>query len=206
MRAPASSRAEAGAAVAGDGLPYVDECLAADLLDVGDLLGRLVGLVGEHAAGELALERDQRERVAEQVVQVAGEAQPLLVGGELGDGGARLAQFDGRTDELPHARHREPAEQRRDTSEAEASRRRPAGTRSATIAPVTATIAQPGQYRSGSAAPHATDTYTNSTSQGEPSVSESIERRRPRASAPSDRGQPPRGARRGPVCRKTRAR
>lgn len=80
---------QAGTAVAGDGLPYVDEGLAADLLDVGDLLGRLVGAVGQHPPGQLALQRDQGQRVAEQVVQVPGQAQALLVGGELGGfGGA----------------------------------------------------------------------------------------------------------------------
>ncbi len=69
---------------------------------------------GEHAARQLALQGDQGERVAEQVVQVAGEAQPFLVGGELGDGGAGLAQRDGGPDQFAHAGHREAAQQRRE--------------------------------------------------------------------------------------------
>ncbi|CAM5480259.1 hypothetical protein SPURM210S_04036 [Streptomyces purpurascens] len=108
--------AQAGTSVAGDGLAYVHQGLAADLLDVGDLLGQgcLVRLPGQHQAGQLALERDQGEGVAEQVVQVPGQAQALLVGGELGDGGAGLAQGDGRPDEFAHAGHGEAAEQGRD--------------------------------------------------------------------------------------------
>ncbi len=43
-------------------------------------------------------------------MQVAGEAEPFLVGGELGDGGPRLAQLDGGTHQLPDADHREPDE------------------------------------------------------------------------------------------------
>lgn len=49
--------------------------------------------------------------MAEEVVQVAGEPQPLLVGGEVGDGGAGLAQRDRRTDEFAYAGHGEAAEQ-----------------------------------------------------------------------------------------------
>ncbi len=44
-------------------------------------------------------------------MQVAGEPEALLVRGELGDRGPRLAQLHGRTHQLAHADHREPDEQ-----------------------------------------------------------------------------------------------
>ena len=50
------------------------------------------GAGGQQLAGQLGLERDQRQVVTEQVVQVAGEAQPLLGHRHLGQLGARLAQ------------------------------------------------------------------------------------------------------------------
>ena len=80
-------------AVAADRLAHLAERLAGDLLHVGDLGRRPVGAVGQQPAGELGLDRDHRQRVAEQVVQVTGEA--LALGGDRGAGqlGAGLAEL-----------------------------------------------------------------------------------------------------------------
>jgi hypothetical protein len=43
-----------------------------------------VWLLGKQPAGELALERDEGEAVAEKVVQIPGEPEPLLVDGHPG--------------------------------------------------------------------------------------------------------------------------
>lgn len=102
---------EGEASVAGDGVAYVHQGLAADPFDVGDLEGRLFRMAGEHPPGQFALQGDQRERVAEQVVQVTGEAQALLVGGELRHRGASLTQLHGGAYQLAYAGHGESAEQ-----------------------------------------------------------------------------------------------
>src|SRR5207249_9813005 len=49
-----------------------------DTLDVIDFVGCQTGGGLDQPAGELALQCDDRETVAEQIVQVTGKAQPLL--------------------------------------------------------------------------------------------------------------------------------
>ena len=66
-------------AVAGHRLAHLLEGAPCDLLEVVDLVTSLVVLAAlEAATGELGLEHDHRQAVAQQVVQVAGEAQALL--------------------------------------------------------------------------------------------------------------------------------
>src|SRR5262249_39010145 len=57
--------------VAGDGGPDFPERLASRLLDVVHLPPGLLGLAGEQLAGQLAFDRDDRERMTEQIVQGA---------------------------------------------------------------------------------------------------------------------------------------
>ncbi|GAA3071099.1 hypothetical protein GCM10020254_13610 [Streptomyces goshikiensis] len=76
---PVEFGGEAGLAVAGDGLPYLGQRLPAHRFDVADLAEGGVDVAGRDPAGHLRLHHDHREGVAQQVVQVAREAQPLLV-------------------------------------------------------------------------------------------------------------------------------
>src|ERR1700733_13123022 len=64
--------------VAADRLAHLAERFARDLLELGDLTGGGVGPRIEEATGELGLERDDRQGVAQQVVQITGEALALL--------------------------------------------------------------------------------------------------------------------------------
>ena len=75
---------ERDVAVALDRAAYVGERVAAEPLEVGDLGAGPVDVDVEELLGELGLDRDDRERVAEDVVQVAGEAGALVVDGEAG--------------------------------------------------------------------------------------------------------------------------
>ena len=77
-------------AVAADRLADLAQRVARDALDVADLGRRGLGVVGQPPARELGLDRDDRQRVAEQVVQVAGEALALVGHGQAGDLGAGL--------------------------------------------------------------------------------------------------------------------
>lgn len=81
---PVQLGGQARLAVASDGLPDLGERLPAHRLDVTYLLQGRVHVPGRDPAGGLGLHDDHREGVAEQVVQVAGEAQPLLVHGGPG--------------------------------------------------------------------------------------------------------------------------
>ncbi len=71
-------------AVALDRAAYVGERVAAEPLEVGDLGAGAFDVDVEKLLGELGLHRDHGERVAEDVVQVAGEAGALVVDGEAG--------------------------------------------------------------------------------------------------------------------------
>jgi hypothetical protein len=71
-------------------------------LDVGHLLPGPDRVVLGQPAGELALERDQRQAVAQQVVEVTGEAQSLLGDGVADQLLAGLDQFGVDRDEVPH--------------------------------------------------------------------------------------------------------
>jgi hypothetical protein len=106
-------RLEGGAAIAADRLADLGERLARDPLDVGHLGGGLLRRVRQQPAGQFALEGDQRQAVAEQVVQVPREAQPLLADRQARDLLPRGAQRDVRLDEAPEAEHRHAGRQRR---------------------------------------------------------------------------------------------
>ena len=71
-------------AVALDRPAYVGERVAAEPLEVGDLGAGAFDVDVEELLGELGLHRDHGQRVAEDVVQVAGEAGALVVDGEAG--------------------------------------------------------------------------------------------------------------------------
>ena len=71
-------------AVALHGAAYVGERVAAEPLEVGDLGAGPLDVDVEELLGQLGLDRDHGERVAEDVVQVAGEAGALVVDGEAG--------------------------------------------------------------------------------------------------------------------------
>ena len=70
--------------VAGDRLADLGQRLAPDRLDVRDLRQRRLEVARRQPARRLRLDHHHRQRVAEQVVQVAGEPQPLL--GDRGTG------------------------------------------------------------------------------------------------------------------------
>ena len=57
----------------------VGQRLAADLLDVAEGLARLLRVGVLHVGGDAGLDVDGDQRVGDHVVQVAGDAQPLLV-------------------------------------------------------------------------------------------------------------------------------
>ena len=71
-------------AVALDGAAYVGERVAGEPLEVGELGAGPLGVDVEQPVGELGLDRDDGQRVAEDVVQVAGEPGALVLDGELG--------------------------------------------------------------------------------------------------------------------------
>ena len=64
------------------GLPHLCERVPRHVLHLAQLDGGAPGIALEQLLGELALERDHRERVAEQIVEVPGDPQPLLRHGE----------------------------------------------------------------------------------------------------------------------------
>src|SRR5690606_35689587 len=70
---------EVGGPNAGDRAAHFRQRVARDLLRLGDLEPRRGRVAGQQLARELQLERDQRQRVPEQVVQVAADA--LALGG-----------------------------------------------------------------------------------------------------------------------------
>ena len=72
---------EARLPVAVDRVPHVLKRLACDAFDIRDLNSRRRVVRREQSPRELALDRDEREAVTEQIVQIAGEAQAFLVGG-----------------------------------------------------------------------------------------------------------------------------
>ncbi|HEX9414248.1 MAG TPA: hypothetical protein VF916_12150, partial [Ktedonobacterales bacterium] len=65
-------------AVAGDSLTYLLECGASRLFDVADLDGGAFWGLADKPPGQLALECNQREVVAEQIVQITCDPQPLF--------------------------------------------------------------------------------------------------------------------------------
>ncbi len=71
--------------IAANGLAHRRERLAGDLLHVGDLGPRPVGFPRQETAGELALDGDQREAMAKNVVEVAGDPVALLGDGQRGE-------------------------------------------------------------------------------------------------------------------------
>ncbi|GAV40309.1 hypothetical protein Saa2_03198 [Streptomyces acidiscabies] len=101
---------EAALPVAGDRLADLRQGLAAHRLDVRDLDQGRVQVPGCQAAGGLRLHDDHREGVAQQVVQVTGEAEPLLLHRAPGEFLAGGAQFPDRVREGEDSRRH----QRRD--------------------------------------------------------------------------------------------
>ena len=79
-------------AVAADRLAHLAQRRARDVLDVGESRAARLRVGVQQPRGELGLQRDHRQAMAEQVVQVAREAQPLLGDGAPRDLAARLAQ------------------------------------------------------------------------------------------------------------------
>jgi hypothetical protein len=76
---------ERGPPVAGDGLADLAQGLTRHVFDVMNLCRRLLRRRGKEPAGQLALECDEGEAVAEEVVQIPGEAQPLFADGKTGE-------------------------------------------------------------------------------------------------------------------------
>ena len=95
VRAPFELGVEPGAVVAADRLAHLAQRVARDGLDVGHVGRSRLGVVGQALARELGLERDDRERMAEQVVQVAGEALALVGDGQPRHLGAGVASGRG---------------------------------------------------------------------------------------------------------------
>ena len=78
--------------VVGHGGAHVGERLPGQGLHLGDLLGR-AGRVGlAEPGGQAGLHRDRGQRVTEQVVQVAGDPEALVLRGQGGELGPRLGQ------------------------------------------------------------------------------------------------------------------
>ena len=104
IRAPASSPDERRAAVAADRVADLARAPRARRPHVGDVRRRLVRVGrGSSRPASSRLERDQRQAVAEQVVQVAREAQALL-----GDGQPASSSRASRSSTLARMSRREP--------------------------------------------------------------------------------------------------
>ncbi len=89
---------QVGLAETRDRFAHVGQRLAGHRLQLGDFSGRPVWIGGEHPPGQLGLERDQRQRMAKQVVQVPGNSQSFLGGrrpGQLRAGSAQHVERDG---------------------------------------------------------------------------------------------------------------
>ena len=97
---------ERGPVVAADRLAHLAQRVARDGLDVGHVGRRGLGVVGQAPLRELRLERDDRQRVAEQVVQVAREALALVGHRQARHLGARLDQLAVGAHDLAHRHHR----------------------------------------------------------------------------------------------------
>ena len=69
---------------------HVLERASRDDFDLGDLDRRTGRVGGQQAAGQLRLERDEREPVAEEVMKIAGDPDSLVGGRETRDLGSRL--------------------------------------------------------------------------------------------------------------------
>src|ERR1700722_1699313 len=76
-------------AVAGNGLPDLDEGIASSLLSFHDLVPGadqvVVGVVGQQAPGEIELHRNQGQGMAKEVVQIACDALALRFLGQACD-------------------------------------------------------------------------------------------------------------------------
>ena len=110
-------------AIAIDRLPHFGERVARDALDVADLADGAVEIAIGDLGGELRLQDDDRQRVAEQVVEVARD--PLA----LGDGRQVLGRFvrlDERAILAPHLAEVDvrPADENRDDGRWNPERRR----------------------------------------------------------------------------------
>jgi hypothetical protein len=97
---------ETGAVVPADRLADLAQRIAGDGLDVGDVGRRRLGVIGQAPARELRLQRDDRQRMAEEVVQVAGEARALVGHGESRRLGAGVDQLAIGAHDLAHRDHR----------------------------------------------------------------------------------------------------
>lgn len=86
-------RGERHVTVAAGHRAHIRQRLTGDVQQRGDLLAGLLRPAGHQAVDQLALERDRGEAVAQQVVQVPREAQPLLRDGQPGEFGARAVHL-----------------------------------------------------------------------------------------------------------------
>ena len=113
-RAVASSPASVTSRCAGHRGPDVAERAPRQLLDLGDLGERALALAAlGQPPGQAGLDGDRGQRVAEQVVQVAGDARALVLGRQPGDLGAGRGQRDVGLDDVEEAEHRERDQQDR---------------------------------------------------------------------------------------------
>ena len=91
-----------------------DACqrLAGDPLDIGDLGPGSVGVPGQQPAGELALDRDERQAVAEDVMEVAGDPVALLGDGQRRELLLRGVELRVRPPQRGHREDRDPDDRR----------------------------------------------------------------------------------------------
>jgi hypothetical protein len=92
--------------VPADRLAHLAQGVTGDGLDVGHVVGGRLGVVGQALLRELGLQRDDRQRVAEQVVQVAREALALVGDREARHLRAGFHQLAVGTHDLAHRDHR----------------------------------------------------------------------------------------------------
>ena len=112
-RAAASSHRERRLAVAADRLAHGRQRLARDPLDVRDLGRGPLRSVGSSAPRELALEGDDRQAVAEGVVEVARDPVALLGDGQRRELLARRPELRFARPQRGQREHREPDDRRR---------------------------------------------------------------------------------------------
>jgi hypothetical protein len=97
---------------------HLGKGLARNRLDVADRCSGGIGVAVHQAAGDLRLERDHRQAVAKDVMNIAGDAQALIRYRESRDLGPRGAELDDRRDQAAEREHREA---QRDGEEAQES-------------------------------------------------------------------------------------
>ena len=125
-------------AVARDGPAHVGQRVAREALEVGDLGPGPLDVDVEQPVGQLGLDRDDRQRVAEDVVQVAGEAGPLVLDGQLGVLLVGTHQVDVARHHLADAEHRQRRREDREEQPPPGSTTRGSAARAAATSPAIA--------------------------------------------------------------------